>query len=74
MWVLKYEFQLASMILRSPLGVVHASNWLERLRKIKQLKNKILSSEESSSNSVDGNHCKISCERKLTRDFTEYTA
>lgn len=74
MWVFICEFQLASMILRSPKGGIHASNWLERLRKIKQLKTKVLDAQKSSSNSVDNYHCKTSCDRKFTYDFTEYTA
>lgn len=50
----------------------YASNWLERLRKIKNLRNKIIQeSKKEHSNQIDDNFVKN--RKGQMEDFTEYT-
>lgn len=52
----------------------YASNWLERLRHIKRLRNRVL--QESVNNNTDGNSDDLSPrsnKRVYMDDFTEYT-
>jgi len=74
-------FQLASMIsysLKAQGQDPYASNWLERLRKIKRLRTKVLqetAAATSDSNSMDTELLTSprSARRVYMDDFTEYT-
>lgn len=67
-------FQLAALVqssLDQTRHAPHASNWLERLRKIKQLRQKIMSEHVPSKDSIDEQSAKT--RRMRMEDFTEYT-
>lgn len=71
-------FQLASVIQSrlSKEGGIYASNWLERLRKIKSIKAKVDAELQASTlESSEPEKQELSIERRNnTYDFTEYTA
>lgn len=51
----------------------YASNWLERLRKIKQLKTKVLQECTNSSEKIHSNDDATTSRSRRVQDFTEYT-
>lgn len=66
--------QLAALVsnsLKSKNSVAYASNWLERLRKIKSFKLKILEDKNSKRNDHEDGLTKAN--KPKMEDFTEYT-
>lgn len=71
---LLYSFQLAAVVqaslVRNKQGP-YASNWLERLRKIKQLRQKIMTENTPARDTAEEQQAKT--RRMRMEDFTEYT-
>lgn len=75
-----YLLQLASMVSSSLKQNSHnpyASNWLERLRHIKRLRNRVLqenvnNNPETTADELSPNQCRTN-KRVYMDDFTEYT-
>ncbi|CAG9863119.1 unnamed protein product [Phyllotreta striolata] len=66
---------MASLViksLRNPASDPYASNWLERLRKIKSIRNKVIMDQKNEA-SISSIYPKDDGKKNLMEDFTDYT-